>query len=433
MAASILVVYYSNTYPVRSTIRDHLRSFAAYSGQRCAYLNAAHEPPGFVRRMRPDMVVFHTVFLSQRTAPEHFDSVVGRIAFLKNATGVKVALPQDEYVHTDNLNAFLDDFGVEHVFTIAPERAWPAIYPEAAARGLQLTQVLPGYLSDETVRKIDGIAATVSERDIEIGYRAWSPWACLGKHALLKGRISDLFRAAATSRGMRVDMSTDLADTILGDDWYRFLCRCKYTVGVEGGASILDEDGAIMDRTLAYLADHPDAVAEEVEAACFPGEEGSVDYRMLSPRHLEACATKTCQLLVEGDYSGVLEAGVHYIPVAADLGDVEQVLDRVEADEDRVAMVERAYRDIVASGRYSYRSFVEDLMRVAGLESPGAPKGRSEELLALRLNSWDKVWSLRVATKARLRGLAVRAVGEERVLWLMRGGRRALGRAEGGR
>ncbi len=47
----------------------------------------------------------------------------------------------------------------------------------------------------------------------------------------------------------------------------------------------------------------------------------------MSPRHLEAAATRTFQVLVEGDYSGALEAGIHYQPVHRDLSDIEAALD----------------------------------------------------------------------------------------------------------
>jgi hypothetical protein len=97
-----------------------------------------------------------------------------------------------------------------------------------------------------------------------------------------------------------------------------------------------------------------------VEAACFPGLDGSINLVSISPRHLEACATGTAQVLVAGSYNGILEPEVHYVPVRPDLADVPDVIERLrdEALRDRIAA--RAHADIVASGRFEYAAFVRE-------------------------------------------------------------------------
>ena len=129
-----------------------------------------------------------------------------------------------------------------------------------------------------------------------------------------------------------------------------------------------------MVRTERYLAEHPDASFEEVEAACFPGEDGKLQLFAISPRHLEACATRTCQVLVEGEYSGVLRAGEHYIPIAKDLSNVEEVLDIVQSDSERERITANAYRDVVASGDYTYRGLVEKVEGESGLSELAEPR-----------------------------------------------------------
>jgi hypothetical protein len=65
--------------------------------------------------------------------------------------------------------------------------------------------------------------------------------------------------------------------------------------------------------------------------------------------------------LPEGDYSGVLEAGVHYQPVRRDLSDIDAALDRSRDPRHAQAMADRAHDEIVASGRYSWRAVVRDI------------------------------------------------------------------------
>jgi hypothetical protein len=164
---------------------------------------------------------------------------------------------------------------------------------------------------------------------------------------------------------MRIDISTRPSDTLAGDGWYRFLASCKYTIGVEGGASIHDRGGALKDRTEHFLSEHPDASFDEVEDKCFPGEDGKLAYYAISPRHLEACATRTCQILVEGDYNGILRPNEHYIELRRDLTNLDDVLDMVERDTERERLTHAAYRDVVASGTYTYEHFVREVETVA--------------------------------------------------------------------
>ena len=119
------------------------------------------------------------------------------------------------------------------------------------------------------------------------------------------------------------------------------------------------------------MATHPQASYEEIEAACFPGRDGEIELVALSPRHLEASATRTCQILVEGSYNGVLAPGVHYLELKGDYSNLEQVLDAVQRDDLRAELVHNAYRDAVGSGRFTYRSFVKEIERLA--LPPGRP------------------------------------------------------------
>ena len=110
------------------------------------------------------------------------------------------------------------------------------------------------------------------------------------------------------------------------------------------------------------MSQHPQASFSEVEAACFPGLDGLLSLFAISPRHLEACATKTCQVLIEGEYNGVLTAGKHYIELKRDFNNLDQVLDLIEKDALRNEIAEKAYREVVQSGLCTYRSFVRFIL-----------------------------------------------------------------------
>ena len=73
----------------------------------------------------------------------------------------------------------------------------------------------------------------------------------------------------------------------------------------------MDWDGQVHEATGKYVKNHPDADYDEIERNCFPGMDGTFKGVAISPRHLEACATETCQILIEGHYNGILVPDKH--------------------------------------------------------------------------------------------------------------------------
>ena len=387
----ILVVYYSRECPMRTAVFDHLYSFRRHSGRPCYYLNLAERRPGrHLSHLGFDFVVFHTTFLSQRWDLAHFQRVMDKARPIRDLSGVKIALPQDEFLHTDVLSEFLLDFNVSHVFSVMPESEWPRIYPRIDRARVKFFRVLTGYLEDQTLARIERLAVSTPRRDIDIGYRAWraAPW--LGRHGMLKANLAEVFQQQAQQAGLRIDISTRDEDVLLGDKWYQFLLRCKYTLGVEGGASILDRDGTIRRRSEAFLQRNPGASFAEIEQACFPGLDGSVHLFAISPRHLEACVTRTCQILVEGEYNGVLKPGLHYIELKRDYSNSGEVVDLIRRDTSRAEIIDWAYRDIVASGAYTYGCFVRFVLEQA-LGSAAVTRSRAGSGGLGLLGTWGAV------------------------------------------
>ncbi len=363
----LLVSAYANP-SMRATSQEHLFSFRRFSEDNVYYLNLALTGvPNYVRRIPFDLVVFHTFFLTNHwRGPDAFRLLMARASPLKGIPAMKVMLPQDEFIHSDLLAAFIRDFSIGHVFSVAPAAEWKAIYRGTDFERVAFHNVLTGYFDEERLSSIAAIGQDSRKRPIDIGYRTAgkpSPW--FGRHGYLKQQIAEVFQRSAPPRGLVTDISTREEDAIPGDAWYGFLARCKYTLGVESGTSLIDPDGSIRHRTEAYLSGRPEASFDEVERACFPGLDGKVRLYAISPRHLEACATRTCQILTEGEYNGILKAGVHYVPLKKDFSNLGQVLDQVARDDRRAAIVESAFADIVTSGRYTYRHFVRFIVETS--------------------------------------------------------------------
>jgi len=347
---------------------------------------AVRTVPVWIGKLDIDLVILHTTLLSDRWQPDDFRDVAWRMRHVSRVHSPRVAMPQDEFLNTDVLVEVLSEIGVDHVFTCAPEEEWATIYGPLVSAGVGMTRVLPGYVEPDTVLEIDRLARQVSNRNIDIGYRATKgrPW--LGRHGMMKGWVADAFAAEGRRRGLRIDISTQPGDTLLGDAWHRFLLSSRYTIGVESGASVLDRDGRIRSCSDAFVAANPDSSFEEIERHCFAGLDGQLNLKTISPRHFEACVTRTPQILVEGTYNGILEAGRHYIPVRSDFGNLSQVLDEV-VHADHREMAEEAYADIVAPGRYGYPAFVDMVLSASRIGAVG--RGRRMGLLGRGISGWE--------------------------------------------
>ncbi len=359
---NILLVYGSLDYPIRTSIKDLIYAF--HENTDCnAFIYGIDQGsfPEYLKKVNFDLIVFSTILVGERWLGEQNmkSNVYKKIDYLRNLNVTKVVHPQDEWIHTYLLNDFINDFNISYVFTVAPETEWKKIYNKVDFNKVQFHKVLTGYLSNQTVNRAKQITASLKNQSVDIGYRAYKspPW--LGSHGYLKTLIAEVFYKEASKYHLKTDISTEEKDTILGDAWLEFMASCKYFIGVEGGSTVIDPDGEIFKKGSEYQKQNPNASFEMFEQHCFAGMNGNLGLIAISPRHLEACITKTCQVLIEGEYNGVLKPHIHYIEVKKDFSNLEQVFELMKDDKLRISIVNRAYQDIVESGHYSYLNYTK--------------------------------------------------------------------------
>jgi hypothetical protein len=358
----------------RLTTRQHLDALCAAGNADVFAYNAVHGAPSWLRHLRFDAVVLHTTLLCMRWNV-WFPGWKRRLEWLGDADALKIAFPQDEYDHAGVLDGWLDELGVSVVCTVLDDTHRGDLYPRLS-RSAAFYEVLTGYIDEASAERFRPRMRPLSERPLDVVYRARRLPYWYGSHGQLKHLIGDSVLEHAGAHGLRCDISSRPTETVLGDAWLEFLGTGRATIGTESGVSVLDRAGEVRDRIAALLREEPDLTFADVRDRLPAGWD---DYRFfaISPRHLEAVVTGTAQILVEGRYSGVLEPGRHYIPVRRDFGDLDEALERVRDRRLLDRLTRQAYADVYESGRFGSSRLTKTLERIlddhAGAGRSGAP------------------------------------------------------------
>jgi hypothetical protein len=304
------------------------------------YHDATLPLPEYVKQIDFHAILLDVTFLTARwVSPEYLQSRLDSYSFVAESGALKIAFPQDEYDCNELLDQWMCKWNVDIVFSVIPLHH-DVLYPMFHRRGV-IKLGYTGYLDEDLIgyRK-----TSFSDRVIDIGYRARKLPPYFGRLGQTKWTIGRDVDRYAKSAGLKTDIVLGASGELVGLDWLTFITQCRFSLGANSGSSLLDPLGFIQKRVKAFLKHKPDAKFEEVEAACFPGLDGQYEFTAISPRVIEAGILESCQILVEGHYSGIVEPWVHYIPIKSDASDFPDVLAAM-TDQSMVAQMIKRCRE----------------------------------------------------------------------------------------
>ena len=358
----------------RKCTLDHIGFLERYAPGSHNIVNLSWQMPvtNALRRIRFHVIVFTYSALSLRylRPRERYYEIRDAWAFVGDSDAVKLAFPQDEYHNTCELDLLFSKLGVDIIYSVLPKHM-EMLYPSSRTAS-ELKGVLTGYMDDLSVQSMAKSRKPFELREIDVFQRVRmyaAEGAFCGRYAGIKGRMATVFQDRGSLRSIKLDISTRAADAVLGGEWLRRLGGSRFSLGCEGGVSVWDPDGRYQDLVRDYVREHRDVSFEQVEAACFPGEDGRYIFSAISPRLFESVVMECSQILVEGEYIGLFEPWVHYIPVRSDLSDVDEALDAmrdVEAAKRRIVACKEVVHDNPALWYSGLAGEVmEDVERVA--------------------------------------------------------------------
>lgn len=349
-----VLVLYNSAHTHINTVFEHLDSFRAFSANEVSYrhLDAATDPGD-------EFEAFDAVILHYCLQVSHNRLTERQAAAISRFSGLKALFLQDEYDFPRRAWGWIRQLGIDILFTVVPAPNVARIYPPEELPGVTCVTTLTGYVP-EILPDQAGLVPP-SQRPVVVGYRGRPLPIRYGQLGIEKVAIGKGVKAYCLERGIAHDIGWSEQDRIYGPAWYEFMGRCRAMLGSESGSNVFDWDGDLDRKVAAFRRENPDADDTAVhEAVIRPLEEPGL-MNQLSPRVFESIAMRSVLVLFEGGYSGVVEPGVHYVPLARDFSNLDEVFARLSDAAFVDAMAERAYADVIGSGRWSHRSFVGEV------------------------------------------------------------------------
>ncbi|MCH9689654.1 MAG: hypothetical protein K0U24_07270 [Gammaproteobacteria bacterium] len=336
-----------------NTIVDHIEAFENYSEHTIwLYSNLGDFSKKLDLNKFDGIIIHYSLFVLSRR-------YLTRAAKkqLRDYKGLKTIFIQDEYRQINHMVDELAYLGIDVLFTCFPESEFDNIYSPKQLSQVSKHNNLTGYVPKRLTEYTN--QPPISGRSVHVGYRGRKLAYWYGALGCEKWEIAEKWHQYVSKNKLNTDISCQESERIYGDAWIQFLSSCKTTLGVESGASVMDFTGKLEKKVELYQFLRPSASFKQVQEKYFLNQENLHNLNQISPRCFEAIALKTVLVLYEGDYSGILIPGRHYIALKKDYSNIKDVLALIQDDAYLQNMADTAYEEIALNPLYSYQVFIQ--------------------------------------------------------------------------
>ncbi len=344
------------------TVQDSVLKLKHLSKHKIQILNLY---PNLSFQKPIDLTGFHGVMLHNTVAynPQTLYTLNETLA-LHQFDGIKVLFKQDEHIRSHEAARFIGETNIDLVLTCLPQHEITKVYPKALAGEVKFLTQYTSYISNDLIQLATSITYP---RATDIAYRgSMQPLQC-GILGYEKWHVGHAIQQNLAHTALNLDISSNWSNRIHGTDWIRFLLSTKATLGAESGSNLFDFTGEVekkcqqFERKNTKLKANFDAFYHKAHREFLHKYENNVYYAQVSPRHFEAAATKTLQILYEGEYSGLFKPYKHYLPLKKDLSNIEEVQAYLADDKKRQLITDCAFEEIAQNPALQVGPFVEQL------------------------------------------------------------------------
>jgi len=305
-----------------------------------------------------DFIIIHYSIIP--TLPGYLpDTIADR---LRKFEGPIFQFIQDDYRRVSLMRDFIKRVGVDAVYSIMPLETAKKLYG-GIKPNLKIHSYLAGYASswlnmEKTV--------PLSRRKTAVGYRGREYPYWFGEITTLKIDLAKRLKKQLKKKWIKTDFSVRERDRIYGRDWVKFLIRCRAIYGTESEVNYLDPHGAMANwyNTLEQLNKHPSSGKKwdgrkVVDTDFFKRNTQPAPGSMsiIPPRVFEVICLRSANVLMEGNYSNVLEPWRHYIPLKKDLSNLDEVVKALKNDALISEMIATTFAEIATNEKYMWQGF----------------------------------------------------------------------------
>jgi hypothetical protein len=346
-----VLILYNSTQTYTNTVYEHLSSFAAHSRHRFFYVDADSHS-----ELNVDLACFDAVGIHYSIRLP-FDQISPSVAQVLGAyLGLKFLFIQDEYDDPKRTWGWIKRLDIQLVFTVVPEPSISRVYPPSEFPLTRFVSNLTGYVPEKLPPVED--LPWPSQRSLMVGYRGRPLPVRYGHLGFDKVAIGKIVKEYCDQNGVTCDIAWSEESRIYGYKWYEFVLSCRSMLGSESGSNVFDWDGSLNQNIEAFKLNRVGADDETIYRELVAPLEIHGLMNQLSPRVFEAIASRTILILFEGGYSGIIQPWEHFIPLKKDGSNLMEVISRLSDNDFVDNMADRAWHDVIASGNYSYKSFV---------------------------------------------------------------------------
>lgn len=200
-------------------------------------------------------------------------------------------------------------------------------------------------------------------REIDVGSRFTKYANYLGNVARAE-TLPNFISKISELGELNLDWETDSTKRFKYEEWQSFLENCRTTASCESGGPFLQWSEQIRTLSNNYEMKNPEVSFQKIYDLFMKNSSAYLSGQVISPRHFDAIAAGTCQILTKGRYSDVLVAGEHYIELDEDMSNFQEVYEQIADSELTEKIARNALKHSLENHTLQHR--VKDIIDCAG-------------------------------------------------------------------
>lgn len=328
-------------YESLSYVNDWKESFERLKNHNVTSINILNQTKSNTY-LKKNITNFDLIILLHSALGDNIELINPYKSLLLNRKGKLLSFVGNEFNMIREKKNFLKQIDVDFVCSQLPQKAFEFLYNDLEAKLIPAPHALNHnfYIPSKYEKNLDisfvggkyPLFIGDQERNLFIDY-------CSDKKSNLNNHIS-------FGRNKNVPRHI----------WKQILQNTKFTIGAEAGTYYLDKNGELLQKAIQYCNTYPKATLQELENQIFKNHSVSyVNGKAISSRHFEPIGTKTCQILLEGHYNGILNENEHYISVRKDYSNFDEAFERYIDPKEREEITENAYEYVIENHTYDIR------------------------------------------------------------------------------